>query len=73
MNDHKLQSNEAVLMDRDHWDVPMVVELPAYLRFSQQMDAQLRRLVTSWAYSAAPAARGKLRVFAKNQTRSPRS
>jgi hypothetical protein len=69
MSNHKLHSEQDVLMGRDHWDVPMIVELPAYLRFSQQMDAQLRRLVVLWSYSAAPAARGK---SPKNRARTPR-
>jgi hypothetical protein len=73
MSNHKLHSKEDVLIDRDHWDVPMIVELPAYLHFSRQIDAQLRRLVVSWSYSAAPIARGKARSSAQIHTRPPRS
>lgn len=48
----------SVLMGREHWDVPVRVELQAYLRFNRQFDTQLRRLVARWAYTASPWSRG---------------
>jgi hypothetical protein len=47
-----------VLIGRDHWDVPVRVEVRAYMRFSRRLDMQLRRLVVRWAHAAAPRARG---------------
>lgn len=51
-------SGECVTIGREHWDVPVRVELKVYLRFSRRMDGQLRRLVGRWAHAAAPRARG---------------
>jgi hypothetical protein len=58
MNNDKLTVDESVLIGRNYWDVPVRVELPAYLRFGRRMDSQLRRLVARWLHAAAPDARG---------------
>ncbi len=58
MNIGKPISGESVTIGRDHWDVPVRVELRAYLRFSRRMDGELRRLVACWAHLASPRARG---------------
>jgi hypothetical protein len=58
MSNDKLLTGEGVLIGRDHWDVPVRVELRAYLRFSHRLDSQLRRLVIRWAHVASPWARG---------------
>ena len=58
MSNEKLTTGENVLIGRDHWDVPVRVELRAYLRFSRRMDMQLRRLVVRWVHTAPPSARG---------------
>ncbi|MFZ1932337.1 MAG: hypothetical protein WCB27_19820 [Thermoguttaceae bacterium] len=49
--------DDNVLIGRNHWDVPVRVELRAYLRFGRRMDHQLRRLVLRWAHTAAPHSR----------------
>ena len=51
-------AGEDVLIGRNHWDVPVRVELRAYLRFGRRIDRQLRRLVLCWAHAAAPQSRG---------------
>jgi hypothetical protein len=51
---------EDVLIGRNHWDVPVRVELRAYLRFGRRMDRQLRRLVLRWAHTAAPQSRASM-------------
>lgn len=58
MSNDKLTTGENVLIGRDHWDVPVRVELRAYLKFSRRMDLQLRRLVVRWAHAASPSSRG---------------
>jgi hypothetical protein len=58
MSNDKLIAGEGVLIGRDHWDVPVRVELRAYMRFSRRLDSQLRRLVVRWAHVASPWARG---------------
>ena len=58
MSNQKLITGENVWIGRDHWDVPVRVELQAYLRFSRRMDLQLRRLVVRWAHAASPSSRG---------------
>lgn len=57
MSNQKLTTDEGMLIGRDHWDVPVRVELRAYLAFGRRMDARLRRLVTKWQHTASPAAR----------------
>ncbi len=54
---NKLIANEGVLIRRDHWDVPVRVELRAYLRFSRRMDQQLQKLFVRWSHAASPEAR----------------
>ena len=58
MSNNKLFAGEGVLIGRDHWDVPVRVELRAYMRFSRRLDSQLRRLVIRWGHVASPWARG---------------
>ena len=58
MSHNQSMNDEDVLMGRSHWDVPVRVELRAFLRFGRRMDRQLRRLVFHWAYAAAPHSRG---------------
>jgi hypothetical protein len=57
MSHSKSIGGEDVLIGRNHWDVPVRVELRAYLRFGRRMDGQLRRLVIRWAHAAAPQSR----------------
>ena len=57
MSHSKSIGDENVLIGRNHWDVPVRVELRAYLRFGRRMDHQLRRLVLRWAHTAAPHSR----------------
>jgi hypothetical protein len=57
MSHNKSAGDDDVLMGRNNWDVPVCVELRAYLRFSRRMDCQLRRLVLRWAHAAAPETR----------------
>jgi hypothetical protein len=58
MSNQNLTVGQRMAIGRDHWDVPVRVALLPYLRFSRRLDGQLRRLVASWAYTAAPCARG---------------
>ena len=58
MSNDKLAADDGVLIGRNHWDVPVRVELWAYLRFGRRLDSQLRRLVIRWAHTASPKARG---------------
>jgi hypothetical protein len=57
MNHHVIAA-EQVLIDRNHWDIPVSVDLRVYLRFSRRMDFQLRRLVRRWAHAAPGESRG---------------
>jgi hypothetical protein len=57
MSDQKSTAGNDVLIGRDHWDVPVSVELRAYLAFGRRMDSQLRRLVARWEHTASPYAR----------------
>jgi len=59
MSNDKLTADDGVLIGRNHWDVPVRVELRAYLRFTRRLDNQLRRLVVRWAHAASPKARGE--------------
>ena len=59
MRHKKLDFDRAILIDRPHWDVPLLVHLHPYLRFSRQVDRQLRNLVARWAHAAAPRALGR--------------
>ena len=58
MSNNKSIAGEDVMIGRNHWDVPVRVELRAYLRFGRRLDRQLRRLVLRWAHTAAPQSRG---------------
>jgi hypothetical protein len=58
MSNHRLIVVDGVLIGREHWDVPVRVELRSFLRFSRRMDLQLRRLVVRWAHAASPWSRG---------------
>jgi hypothetical protein len=42
---------------RDHWDVPVRVELRAYLDFTRRMNIQLRRLVERWEDKSRPVSK----------------
>jgi hypothetical protein len=57
MSHNKSISDDDVLMGRNHWDVPVRVELRAYLRFGRRLDRHLQRLVLRWAHTAAPHSR----------------
>jgi hypothetical protein len=57
MSHNKSTAGEDLLIGRNHWDVPVRVELRAYLRFGRRMDVQLRRLVIRWSHAAAPQSR----------------
>jgi len=46
-----------VSIGRDHWDVPVRVELRAYLDFTRHINVQLRRLTERWESRAAPTAK----------------
>jgi hypothetical protein len=48
MNNLNENSNSKINIDRDHWDVPLRVELRPYLDFTRRMNIQLRRLVKHW-------------------------
>ncbi len=58
MNNDKGNPDYGVVLGREHWDVPLKVELRPYLHFSRRIDAQLRRLVVRWSHAASPSARG---------------
>jgi len=57
MSDDESTVEQGVRIGRDHGDVPVRVELWAYLCFSRRMDSQLRRLVARWRHASAPGAR----------------
>jgi hypothetical protein len=57
MSHYESAADEGVLIGRNHWDVPVRIELRAYLRFGRRMDLQLRRLVIRWAHAASPESR----------------
>ena len=67
MSNQNLTVGAGVAIGRKHWDVPVRVALQPYLRFSHRLDGQLRRLVASWAHTAAPCARGMPRKH-RNRT-----
>ncbi len=46
---------ENVGIDRIFWDVPVMVELRVYLRFSRRMDSRPRRLEHRYANGGAPS------------------
>jgi hypothetical protein len=71
MNNQKLIVVDRVLIGRDHWDVPVRVDLRSYLRFSRRLDLQLRRLVVRWSHVASPCARGVPATRAPTKTSAP--
>lgn len=46
-----------VSIGRDHWDVPVKVELRAYLDFTRRINIQLRRLVDRWENKSRPVSK----------------
>ena len=46
----------ALLIARDHWDVPVRVRLRPYVEFIRWIDNELETLVARWAHTAAPNA-----------------
>ena len=48
MNHLDQNSLNLVNIGRDHWDVPVRVELKAYLDFTRRMNVQLRHLIERW-------------------------
>jgi hypothetical protein len=72
MSDNQSTSGEGVLIGRNHWDVPVSVELRAYLCFGRRMDSQLRRLVTRWAHAASAQSCKATTDFRDTNARRPR-
>jgi hypothetical protein len=58
MSKEKSTGEKSVVIGREHWDVPVSIPLPAYLKFVRRMDSRLRRLVARWSHTASPWARG---------------
>lgn len=56
MKGHKSDLARALLIARDHWDVPVRVRLRPYVEFSRWMDGELEKLVARWVHTAAPQA-----------------
>ena len=48
MKSEKLGFARAVMIARDHWDVPVRVRLREYLQFCRRLDGQLKDLVARW-------------------------
>lgn len=46
-----------VSIGREHWDVPVRVELRPYLDFNRRINMHLQQLVARWAKNAAPISR----------------
>jgi len=61
MEKQKQDFARAVMITRDHWDVPVRVRLRSYVQFSDRLDDQLRSLVARWQHTAAPAQSGTRR------------
>ena len=59
MKSQKSDLARAVLITRDHWDVPVRVRLRPYLCFSRRLDGELEKLVAQWVHTAAPNALGR--------------
>lgn len=59
MKTQKRDFARAVLIARDHWDVPVRVRLRPYLCFIRRLDGELEQLVAKWAHTAAPNALGR--------------
>jgi hypothetical protein len=58
MSYNKPPAGDELAIGHNHWDVPVRVELRAFLRFGRRMDVQLRRLVVCWSHAATPESRG---------------
>ncbi len=56
MKSKKLNVADGLPIARDHWDVPLRVELRPYILFCRRMDDELQQLVDQWAHTAAPNA-----------------
>ena len=54
MSNQQLNTDEGVLIGRDHWDVPVRVELRAYLDFTRRINVQLRHLTERWERDFGP-------------------
>ena len=67
MSNHRAIVVDGVLLGREHWDVPVRVELRSFLRFSRRIDSELRRLVVRWAHAASPTARRRARHLGKSR------
>jgi hypothetical protein len=57
MNNLEQQLLSYVGIGRDHWDVPVKVELRAYLDFTRRINMQLRQLVNRWEKKTRPASK----------------
>jgi hypothetical protein len=57
MNNLDQNPQSFLSIGRYHWDVPMRVELRAYLEFTRRINVQLRHLVERWENRSAPARR----------------
>ena len=53
MRSEKQDFARAVLIDREHWDVPVRVRLRPYVQFSRRLNDELEKLVTRWARTTA--------------------
>ena len=71
MNNQKLNVVDGVSIGREHWDVPVRVDVRSYLRFGRRMDSQLRRLVVHWQHAASPWSRGVPVQRVQPQTPAP--
>ncbi len=71
MSNNNFIVTDGLLIGRDHWDVPIRVEVRAYLRFTRRLDGQLRRLIVRWAHAASPRARGVPAIRAQTGTSVP--
>jgi hypothetical protein len=58
MRAEKKDIARALLIARDHWDVPVRVRLRPYVEFVRRLDGELETLVARWAHTAAPNAMG---------------
>jgi hypothetical protein len=57
MNNLEQKLLSYVGIGRDHWDVPVRVELRAYLDFTRRINMQLRKLVNHWEKKSSPASK----------------
>lgn len=54
MNNLNQNSPSFVSIGRDHWDVPVRVELRPYLDFTRRINRQLRRLTERYEKDSRP-------------------